>query len=93
MNEYEIIKLRLLREELGKINNSKISLCELIVYDEIESELEEKITDEEFYKLFCKVLNAYLKDENNNLYDIVRYCIKHLKELDKLDTYTILMNY
>lgn len=88
----ETIKLKLLREELEKINNSKISLLELMIYDEIDCQVENDISDKDFWKIFCKVYSAYLKDDRSNLWGITKYCVENFDNLDNLDNWTIVAN-
>lgn len=83
-------KMEIIRQELDRINKSEISLLDLIVYDEIDCQLEEDLNNEELEKLFNKVRNTYLKGEESRLDSIVGFCIENIDELESLSSKEIL---
>lgn len=88
MNE----KFKKIRKELGSLNNKGISLLDLMVYDEIDCQLETKISDKDFELLFCKVINAYLKTDSVSLWAITKYCVNNLSKLEGLSSWDIVEN-
>lgn len=82
-------RFKMMEEKLHEINTSKISLLDLMVYDEITCQLEDNITDEQFELLFNKVENTYLKGDAS-LSDITYYCIENIDDLEDLSCSYIL---
>ena len=86
------MKLEEIRKELKHLHENNLSILDLMIYDEIDCQLEEKLTDDEFINLMVYVENAYIKAENIDLYCIVKYCIEHRDELENMSTWDIIDN-
>ena len=80
----------LIRKTIDDLKNSPRALCDLIVYDEIDCQLQNPISDEDFEFLFSTVKNAYLKADGIDLGPIVSYCIDNFKDLKGMSSWDIL---
>ena len=66
------------------------NLLNLVIIDEIQCQLEDKISDEDYNTLFYRVKNCYLKADSVDLWSLVHYCIENLERLEELETWFIL---
>lgn len=87
MNRFEEIK-----ELLKELSNKGIDLLELNIWNEINCQLDRELTDNQLELLYCTVERAYLKAEDVNLSDLVRYCIKNIDKIYDMEIWQILMN-
>lgn len=71
-------------------NNMEYNLLNLIVIDEIKCQLEDKISDEDYNKLFYTIKNCYLKDTNTDLWCLTNYCLKNIDNIENMSTYEII---
>ena len=77
---------------LEELENKGIDLLELEIWNEIDCLLDKELTDNQLMNLYYTVERAYLKSEDVNLSDLVRYCIKNLDKIYDMQIYEILMN-
>ena len=87
MNRYEEIK-----GVLEELSDKGIDLLELNIWNEINCQLDRELTDNQLELLYCTVERAYLKAEDVNLSDLVRYCIKNIDKIYDMEIWQILMN-
>ena len=69
---------------------SDLSLLNLMIIDEIKSQLEDEISDEDYNKLFYTIKNCYLKSDNIDLWCLTNYCIKNIDVIDNMDCWFII---
>ena len=67
------------REQLNKVRDLGISICDLEVAYELDAVLDFKYTEEEFESLCAFSVEIYLKDEKMTT-DAIAYCINDLVE-------------
>lgn len=75
-------KVNEIRRVIKELQDRNISILDINVIYEIDCQLDKKITDDEYIKLYNNVEYAYLKLDDVSLETIV-YC--GIKNLDKLD--------
>lgn len=80
------------KEIIEELENKGIDLLELNIWYEIDCQLEEELTDNQLQILYCTVERAYLKGEDVNLSNLVRYCINNIDKIYDMDVWKILMN-
>ena len=81
-----------IKEVLEELSDKGIDLLELNIWNEIDCQLDKELTDNQLMTLYCTVERAYLKSEDVNLSDLVRYCIKNVDKIYDMQIYEILMN-
>lgn len=74
------------------LRDNHIYLSDLLIWDEIDSQLEEELTDNQLEILYNTVERAYMKAEEVDLYDLVKYCINNLDKLYDMNIWDILGN-
>lgn len=67
------------REQLNKVRDLEISICDLEVANEIDAVLDFEYTEEEFESLCAFSVEIYLKAEKMTT-DAIAYCINDLVE-------------
>ena len=67
------------REQLNKVRNLGISICDLEVANELDAVLDFEYTEEEFESLCAFSVEIYLKAEKMTT-DAIAYCINDLVE-------------
>ena len=72
------------------LRDNHIYLSDLLIWDEIDSQLEEELTDNQLEILYNTVERAYMKAENVDLYVLVKYCINNLDKLYDMNVWDIL---
>lgn len=77
---------------IQELEDKGIDLLELNIWNEINCQLDDELTDNQLMTLYCTVERAYLKSEDVNLSDLVRYCIKNIDKIYDMQIYEILMN-
>ena len=77
---------------IQELSDKGIDLLELNIWNEIDCQLDKELTDNQLQILYCTVERAYLKSEDVNLSDLVRYCIKNVDKIYDMQIYEILMN-
>lgn len=77
---------------LEELSDKGIDLLELNIWNEINCQLDRELTDNQLELLYCTVERAYLKAEDVNLSDLVRYCIKNIDKIYDMEIWQILMN-
>lgn len=77
---------------LEELSDKGIDLLELNIWNEINCQLDRELTDNQLELLYCTVERAYLKSEDVNLSDLVRYCIKNIDKIYDMEIWQILMN-
>ena len=71
-----------------KYNN--YNLLNFQIIDEIECQLQDKISDEDYNKLFYTIKNCYLKSSDVNLWQLTKYCIKNLDVIENMGCWEII---
>lgn len=66
------------------------NLLNLQIIDEIQCQLQDKISDEDYNNLFYTIRNCYLKSDEINLWSLTNYCIKNIDKIDDMSTYDII---
>lgn len=66
------------------------NLLNLMIINEIECQLEEEISEEDYNKLFYKIRNCYLKVDSVDLWCLTYVCIENLDKLDDMSSYEII---
>jgi len=77
---------------IQELDDKGIDLLELNIWNEIDCQLDKELTDNQLQILYCTVERAYLKSEDVNLSDLVRYCIKNVDKIYDMQIWEILMN-
>ena len=77
---------------IEELSDKGIDLLELNIWNEIDCQLDKELTDNQLQILYCTVERAYLKSEDVNLSDLVRYCIKNIDKIYDMEIWQILMN-
>ena len=67
------------REQLNKVRDLGISICDLEIADELDAVLDFEYTEEEFESLCAFSVEIYLKAEKMTT-DAIAYCINDLVE-------------
>lgn len=78
-----ISKIDKIRKTIDKLHNTGISLIDLNIIYEIDSQLDKKISDDDYLKLYRGIKNAYLTLENIAIESIVECVIDNIDELLK----------
>lgn len=81
-----------IKRVIEELENKGIALLELEIWNEIDCLLDKELTDNQLMNLYYTVERVYLKSEDVNLSDLVRYCIKNLDKIYDMQIYEILMN-
>lgn len=84
----ELRKYTDIYNEYFKGNN--YNLLNLQIIDEIQCQLEDKISDENYNKLFYTIKNCYLKTDEIDLWSLTNYCINNIDEIDDMSTWEII---
>lgn len=71
-----------IREEIKRLKEENISILDIQIVYEIDCQLEEELSPEDYSKLYSNVEWAYLKLDGVALDSIVSCGIEHLDELD-----------
>ena len=82
-NEYKKI--------LKELNDKNIFLSDLLIWQEINDQLDKELTDSEMEILFNTVERAYFKAENADLYNLVEYCINNLDKIYDMNIWDIII--
>lgn len=69
---------------------NKFQLLNLMIIDEIQCQLQDKISDEDYNKLFYKIKNCYLKSNSADLWQLTNYCIKNIEKIDDMGCWFII---
>lgn len=77
---------------IQELEDKGIDLLELNIWNEINCQLDDELNDNQLMTLYCTVERAYLKSEDVNLSDLVRYCIENIDKIFDMQIYEILMN-
>lgn len=77
---------------LEELENKGIYLLELNIWNEIDCQLDKELTDNQLMTLYCTIERAYLKSEDVNLSDLVRYCIKNVDKIYDMNIWDIILN-
>ena len=83
-NEYKKI--------LKELNDRNIFLSDLLIWQEINDQLDKKLTDSELEILYNTVERCYYKAENADLYNLVNYCINNLDKLYDMEIWEIILH-
>ena len=67
-----------------------LELLYLMIIDEIQCQLQDKISDEDYNKLFYKIKNCYLKSSDADLWQLTNYCIKNIEKIDDMGCWQII---
>ena len=81
------------REIIKNLRDNKIYLMDLIIWDEIDSQLDFNVrnyTDDEILTLYDTVERAYMKAENIDLYCVVKCCIDNIDNISNMSVWDIL---
>lgn len=65
-------------------------LLNLVIIDEIQCQLEDEISDEDYNKLFYTIENCYLKSDAVDLWCLTNYCIKNLDVIENMGCWEII---
>lgn len=84
------MKIESIKKELETLKEKNLTLLDLMIYDEIDCQLEEDLTDNEILNLMGHIENAYLKDSSCSLWSITYYCLLNRKKLNNMTTWDIL---
>lgn len=71
-------------------NSNNYNLLNLMIIDEIQCQLQDKISDENYNKIFYKVRNCYLKSSESDLWQLTNYCIKNVDKIDDMGCWEII---
>ena len=69
---------------------NNLQLLNLVIIDEIQCQLEDKISDEDYNKLFYKIKNCFLKADAVDLWQLTNYCIKNIDKIDDMGCWEII---
>ena len=69
---------------------NECNLLNLMIINEIECQLEEEISEEDYNKLFYKIRNSYLKTDGVDLWCLTYVCINYIDKLDDMSCYEII---
>ena len=61
-----------------------------MIIDEIQYQLEDKISDEDYNDIFYIVKHCYLKSSNIDLWCLVNYCLKNKDTIRDKSSYEII---
>ena len=75
---------------IQELEDKGIDLLELNIWNEIDCQLEEELTDNQLMTLYCTVERAYLKAEEITIYQLVKYCIKNIDKIYDMDIWFII---
>lgn len=67
-----------------------LALVNLQIIDEIQCQLQDKISDEDYNKLFYTIKNCYLKSDETDIWQLTKYCIKNIETIDNMSTWQII---
>lgn len=81
-----------IRNEIKRLESENISVLDLQIVYEIDCQLENEISKEDYMKIYYNSRNAYLKTDECSLSDIVRYCIKNVDKIDDMSSWEIVEN-
>ena len=81
-----------IKEVLEELNDKGIDLLELNIWNEIDCQLEEELTDSQLELLYCTVERAYLKAEEITIEQLVRYCIENIDKIYDMSIWDIICN-
>lgn len=85
-----INELKEIKKVYKSLYNRQIYAYKLQIIDELECILEEKITDEDYMKLFNAIENTYLKLDNVSIYAISKCAVDHIRRiLDNDETFDL----
>lgn len=86
----EVRKYTDIYNEYFKGNN--YNLLNLQIIDEIQCQLTDKISDEDYNTLFYTIKNCYLKSDSADLWCLTNYCIRNKDKIKDMSTYDIIDN-
>lgn len=66
------------------------NLLNLMIINEIQCQLEEKISDKDYNDIFYIVRKCYLNAEGVDLWCLVNYCLKNKDNIRNMDTWFII---
>lgn len=69
---------------------NEYNLLNLQIIDEIQCQLQDKISDEDYNNLFYTIKNCYLKSSDVDLWCLTNYCINNKEKLEDMSTYDII---
>ena len=75
---------------IQELEDKGIDLLELNIWNEIDCQLEEELTDNQLMTLYCTVERAYLKTNYATIEQLVRYCIKNIDKIFDMSIYDII---
>lgn len=73
-----------------KVKNNKLNFLNLMIIDEIQCQLEDEISDENYNKLFYTIKNCYLKSDAVDLWQLTNYCIKNIDTIENMGCWEII---
>ena len=80
------------KEIMLELNDKGIDLLELNIWNEIDCQLEEELTDNQLEILYCTVERAYLKAEEITIEQLVSYCIENIDKIYDMSIWDIILN-
>ena len=78
------------KQIIKDLEKKGISLLELEIWNEIDCQLEEKLTDNQLDILYCTVERAYLKAKDITIEQLVKYCIRNIDKIYDMDIWFII---
>lgn len=72
------------------LKGGNYSLLNLMIIDEIQCQLEDKISDEDYNDIFYIVKHCYLKRADIDLWCLVNYCLKNKDTIRDKSSYEII---
>lgn len=72
------------------LKDGKYSLLNLMIIDEIQCQLEDEISDEDYNDIFYIVKHCYLKSSDVDLWCLVNYCLKNKDTIRDMESWFII---
>lgn len=83
-------KLELIRETIRDLDKKHLTMLSLEIVYEMDCQLEEELTEEDYDKLYNEIEYVYLKVDDIDLGTIVRCAIDHIRRiLDNDETFDL----
>ena len=78
------------KEIMQELNDRGVDLLELMIWNEIDCQLDKELTDNQLQILYCTVERAYLKTNSATIEQLVRYCLKNIDKIYDMSIYDII---
>lgn len=74
-------KVELIRKTIKELEEKRILLLDTMIIFELDCQLEEEISDDDYIKLYNEIEYAYLKLEGVALESVVRCALDHMEDI------------